>query len=115
MSAASLIAPFAALAVLGVAGLGAAELLAPRASSDAKAALAPLAAAAVIFLTSPLVVVGVPPLAMCVAVLGALALVTVARHRHSIETARRAAVPALLACLAIGLYGGPAVAHGTWA
>src|SRR4051812_47304009 len=81
MSLASLIAPYATLAVLGVAGLGAAGLIAPRAAPDAQAALGPLVTSAVLFVTTPLLLVGVAPRLLVGSVLGLLSLVTVARHR----------------------------------
>jgi hypothetical protein len=115
MSPASLIVPFGALAVTGVAGLGLAGLIAPRASRDAQAALAPLITAAVVFVTSPILLVGVPPLALAATTLGLLALITVACRRQSVAIARRSAAPAGLACFAIVLYAGPALEHGTWA
>jgi hypothetical protein len=115
MSPASLIAPFATLAILGVAGLGLAGLIASRAPREAQAALAPLIAAAVIFVTSPILLLGVPPLPLAATVLGLLALVTAMRHRHSAAIARRAAGPAVLACVALALYAGPALKHRTWA
>jgi hypothetical protein len=115
MSLASLITPFATLAVLGVAGLGLAGLIAPRVPPEAQAALAPLIAATVIFIATPLVLVGVPPSFMAAAVLGPLTLVSIARHRCSIRAARGAALPAILACIAVALYATPAFRHGTWA
>jgi hypothetical protein len=115
MPLASLIAPFATLAVLWLAGLGLASLAAPRAPVEAQAALAPLVTAAILFVTSPIVLAGVPPLAAVAAVLGSAALVTVVRARCSIQLARKASVPASLACLAIVLSSGSALTHRTWA
>jgi hypothetical protein len=115
MPLASLIAPFATLAVLWLAGLGIASLVASRAPLDAQTALAPLVAAAIVFISSPIVLAGLPPLAAVAAVLGSAALVSVARRRHSLRLARRAAIPAAIACLAIGLAGIPALKHQTWA
>jgi hypothetical protein len=115
MSPASLIAPFATLAVLGIAGLGIAGLIAPRAPRDAQVALAPLVAAAIVFVTSPILLLDVPPRTLTAATLGVLVLATVVRRRHSIAIARRAAIPASLACLALVLFAAPALRHGTWA
>jgi hypothetical protein len=57
----------------------------------------------------------VPPRTLTAATLGVLVLATVVRRRHSIAIARRAAIPASLACLALVLFAAPALRHGTWA
>ena len=114
-SLASLTAPFATLAVLGVAGLGVAGLIAPRASPDAQAALGPLVTSAILFVTSPLLLVGVAPRLL----VGASPRSPQSLSRSPvIARSRRGAArlrPAVFACVAIVVFARPALRHGTWA
>jgi hypothetical protein len=115
MSLASLIAPFATLAILALAGLGTAGLIAPRAPREAQAALAPLVTSAILFVTSPIGLIGMAPLLLGLGVLGLLTLTTVVRRRQSIAIVRRAALPAVVAFSVVAIYAAPAFRHGTWA
>jgi hypothetical protein len=114
MGAPTLLLPVAGLLLLWVAGLGAADLLATRMRLDARAALAAPLAAAALVCASPLVLVGVSPYAVALAVLGLLGALTVARARVVAQVARKAAWPALVAVLAVTLSAVPSMRNGTW-
>jgi hypothetical protein len=114
MGVPTLLLPVAGLVLLWVSGLGAADLLAKRMRLDARAALAaPLAAAALVS-ASPLVLAGVSPYAVALAVLGLLGALTVARARVVARVARKAAWPALIAVLALAVSAAPSLRNGTW-
>jgi hypothetical protein len=104
-----------ALGVLWTAGLGGADVLARRLPRDARAALAPLVAAAALFVTSPIALAGVPPLVLAIIVLGSLTAITVVRRQRVLSVARKATWPAAVACLALVLSAAPAIRNGTWA
>ena len=79
MLTASILLPVLGLAVLWVSGLGAADLVGKRLPREARAALAPLLTAAVLVAMSPLALVGVRPLVLVSATLGAMTALTAAR------------------------------------
>jgi hypothetical protein len=109
-----LLTPLAAVAVLWMAGLGIATFVAARMPDEAKAALAPLCSAAVLVVASPLLLVGVSPLAVTVGALALLAIVTVARVRSVATSVRRSAWPFLVVLLALALSTTPAIRNDTW-
>jgi hypothetical protein len=114
MGALSLLLPVAGFAILWAAGLGAADLLAPRMPRDARAALAaPLAAAAVVC-ASPLALLHVTPGILAGAVLVCLGTLTVARRRSAVAVARNARWPLAVAAFALVLSAAPALRNGSW-
>lgn len=114
MGAPTLLLPVAGLALLWVSGLGAADLLATRMQPDARAALAAPLAAAVLVCSSPLVLIGVSPSVVALAVLGLLGALTVARARVVVRVTRKAGWPALVAAVALAVTAVPALRDGTW-
>jgi hypothetical protein len=115
MLTASILLPVVGLAVLWAAGLGAADLVGKRMAREARAALAPLLAAAVLVAMSPLALVGVRPLVLVSATLGLMAALTALRARSAALIVRKAGWPAVVAVLALVLSAAPALRNGTWA
>lgn len=113
--AAMLLTPIAVLGVLWLAGLGAADVFAPRAAGDAKAAIAPLCTVALLVITSPILLLGVTPVALAVSVLAPLVLLTTLRVRRTPTLIRNVTWPLALAMLAMSLSAFPALKERTWA
>src|SRR5438309_193914 len=111
----SILLPVLGVAVLWAAGLGAADLVGKRLPREARAALAPLLTAAVLVAMSPLALVGVRPLVLVSATLGAMTTLTAVRARRVAPVVRRAGWPAAVAVLALMLSAAPALRNGTWA
>jgi hypothetical protein len=106
--------PLAGLAYLTIAGAGAVGALAPRLPADARAALSPVAGAALLACASALVPLGAPALPVAIGAVAAGALATVAIRRRVLEALRAGAVPAAVGVCAILLAGAPALARGGW-
>src|SRR5437588_8139694 len=115
MPIASILLPVVGLAVLWVAGVGAAALVGKRLARDARAALAPLLAAAVLVAMSPLALAGVRPLVLVSATLGVMAAFTAVRFRRVAPVVRKGGWPVAIAVLALMLSAAPALRNGTWA
>jgi hypothetical protein len=113
MSAQTLLLPVAALALLWIAGLGAADLLAPRMRADARSALAAPIAAAVVVCASPLALLHVTSGIVAAAVLGFLGILTIVR-RHSVLLLRSAKWPLAVAAFALAINAAPALKTGSW-
>jgi hypothetical protein len=114
MGAQTLLLPVAGVALLWVAGLGAAELLAPRMAPEARAALAAPVAAGVLVCASPLALAHVRPGILAAAVLVCLGAVTFVR-RHSLAKVMRAAKwPLVIAAFALVINAAPALRNGNW-
>jgi hypothetical protein len=106
--------PLLGVAVFGIIGAAPAAVLGARFPTDAKAALAVLLGMAAMVCLSPLLLIGVAPLA-----LGLLLVVTgggaaLYKWAESLRLLRAALLPATLAAGAVLLIATPWLAHGAW-